>query len=63
MSLRFIETDRGWISDRFVVRIFRGTEPDTFRIVYFDGQGTETAIANEAAVADYLHQSGQDRPV
>jgi hypothetical protein len=63
MSLKFIETDHGWISDRFIVRMIRGRTEDDFKIIYFDGTATASALTTEKAVSEYLHQSGQDRLV
>ena len=61
--MKFIETDHGWISDRYIVRMIRGETLDTFQVIYFDGTATATAVTSEEAVAAYLQLSGQDRVV
>ena len=61
MSLKFIETDQGWISDRFIVRMVRDRPSGDFRVTFLDGSQTATATAREEAVSEYLHKSGQDR--
>ena len=61
MSLKFIETDQGWISDRFIVRMVRDRPSGDFRVTFLDGSQTATATAPEEAVSEYLYKSGQDR--